>query len=44
MIRKILVLLETGVVMAGLLLGLALWQLYQAVQQPLEVALELFVD
>ncbi|MBP1141321.1 UPF0755 protein [Pseudomonas sp. PvP009] len=44
MIRKILVLLETAVVLAGLLLGFAFWQQYQALNQPLEVAQEQLLD
>lgn len=44
MIRKILVLLETAVVLAGLLLGFAFWQQHQALNQPLEVAQEQLLD
>ena len=44
MIRKLLVLLETGVVLAGLLLGLAFWQQNNALQQPLNLTQEQLLD
>jgi UPF0755 protein len=43
-IRKLLVLLETGVVLAGLLLGLAYWQQNSALQQPLNLTQEQLLD
>lgn len=44
MIRKLFVLLETGVVLAGLLLGLAFWQQNSALQQPLNLTQEQLLD
>ncbi|KPC36758.1 Uncharacterized protein ABJ99_1506 [Pseudomonas syringae pv. cilantro] len=44
MIRKLLLLLETGIVVAGLLLGFAFWQQNEALNQPLEVAQEQLLD
>ncbi|MGN2413793.1 endolytic transglycosylase MltG [Pseudomonas syringae] len=44
MIRKLLLLLETGIVIAGLLLGVAFWQQNKALNQPLEVAQEQLLD
>ena len=44
MIRKFFVLLETGVVLAGLLLGLAFWQQNNALQQPLKLTQEQLLD
>lgn len=44
MIRKLFVLLETGVVLAGLLLGLAFWQQNSALQQPLKLNQEQLLD
>lgn len=44
MIRKLLVLLETGVVLAGLLLGLAYWEQNSALQQPLNLTQEKLLD
>ena len=44
MIRKLFVLLETGVVLAGLLLGLAYWQQNNALQQPLKLTQEQLLD
>ncbi|QXG42588.1 endolytic transglycosylase MltG [Pseudomonas viridiflava] len=44
MIRKILVLLETAFVLAGLALGFAFWQQYQALHQPLEITQEQLLD
>lgn len=44
MIRKILVLLETALVLAGLALGFASWQQYQALHQPLEITQEQLLD
>lgn len=44
MIRKLLVLLETGVVLAGLVLGLAYWQQNTALHQPLNLTEEQLLD
>lgn len=44
MIRKLLVLLETGVVLAGLLLGVAYWQQNSALQQALNLTQEKLLD
>lgn len=44
MIRKLFVLLETGVILAGLLLGLAFWQQNNALQQPLKLTQEQLLD
>ena len=44
MIRKLLVLLETGVVLAGLTLGAAFWQQNEALHQPLNVTQEQLLD
>ncbi|MDE1196953.1 MAG: endolytic transglycosylase MltG [Pseudomonas sp.] len=44
MIRKLFVLLEAGVVLAGLLLGLAFWQQNNALQQPLNLTQEQLLD
>lgn len=44
MIRKLFVLLEAGVVLAGLLLGLAFWQQNNALQQPLNLSQEQLLD
>ena len=44
MIRKLLVLLETGVVLAGLTLGAAFWQQNEALRQPLNVTQEQLLD
>jgi len=43
-IRKLLVLLETGVVLAGLALGAAFWQQNEALHQPLNVTQEQLLD
>jgi UPF0755 protein len=43
-IRKLLVLLETGVVLAGLLLGVAYWQQNSALQQALNLTQEKLLD
>jgi UPF0755 protein len=43
-IRKLFVLLETGVILAGLLLGLAFWQQNTALQQPLNLTQEQLLD
>jgi len=43
-IRKLLVLLETGVVLAGLLLGVAYWQQSSALQQSLNLTQEKLLD
>lgn len=44
MIRKLFVLLEAGVILAGLLLGLAFWQQNNALQQPLKLTQEQLLD
>lgn len=44
MIRKLLLLLEAGLVLAGLALGVAWWQQDQALHQPLNVAQEQLLD
>ncbi|MBX6407482.1 endolytic transglycosylase MltG [Pseudomonas syringae group genomosp. 3] len=44
MIRKLLVLLETAIVLAVLLLGFAFWQQKEALNQPLKVAQEQLFD
>lgn len=44
MIRKLLLLLETGLVLAGLALGIAWWQQDQALHQPLNVTQEQLLD
>ena len=44
MIRKLLLLLETGVVLAGLGLGVAYWEQNQALHQPLNVTQEQLLD
>lgn len=44
MIRKLCVLLEIGVVLAGLLLGVAFWQQNSALQQPLNLSQEKLLD
>ncbi|KPW31631.1 Uncharacterized protein ALO87_02028 [Pseudomonas syringae pv. apii] len=44
MIRKLLVLLETAIVLAVLLLGFAFWQQEEALNQPLKVAQEQLLD
>ncbi|MEX6675924.1 endolytic transglycosylase MltG [Pseudomonas sp. W2Oct36] len=44
MIRKLLVLLETGVVLAGLLLGLAYWEQSSVLRQPLNLTQEKLLD
>ncbi|RAU47379.1 MULTISPECIES: endolytic transglycosylase MltG [unclassified Pseudomonas] len=44
MIRKLFVLLETGLVLAGLLLGLAFWEQRNALQQPLNLTEERLLD
>ena len=44
MIRKFLVLLEAGVVLAGLLLGVAYWQQHSALQQTLNLTQEKLLD
>ncbi|WP_285426823.1 endolytic transglycosylase MltG [Pseudomonas sp. efr-133-TYG-103a] len=44
MIRKLFVLLETGVVLAGLALGVAFWQQHTALQQPLNLNQERLLD
>ncbi|MEQ7919098.1 endolytic transglycosylase MltG [Xanthomonas sp. WHRI 1810A] len=44
MIRKLLVLLETGIVLGGLLLGLAFWQQNTALNQTLNLTQEQLLD
>lgn len=44
MIRKLVLLLETGLVLAGLALGIAWWQQDQALHQPLNVTQEQLLD
>lgn len=44
MIRKLLLLLETGVVLVGIGLGVAYWQQNQALHQPLNVTQEQLLD
>lgn len=44
MIRKFLLLLETGLVLAGLAVGYAYWQQNEALHQPLNVAQEQMLD
>ncbi|KFE55741.1 endolytic transglycosylase MltG [Pseudomonas syringae] len=44
MIRKLLLLLETGIVLAGLGLGVAYWEQNQALHQPLNVTQEQLLD
>ncbi|MCD5976311.1 hypothetical protein ALP94_04062 [Pseudomonas savastanoi pv. glycinea] len=44
MIRKFLLLLETGLVLAGLALGYAYWQQKEALHQPLNVTQEQMLD
>ena len=42
--RKLLLLLETGVVLAGLLLGTCAWKIHSALVQPLNIAHEQLLD
>lgn len=42
--RKLLVLLESGLLLAGLLLGLAGWEQRRALQQPLQLTEERLLD
>ncbi|MNM78835.1 putative aminodeoxychorismate lyase [compost metagenome] len=42
--RKLLVLLESGLLLAGLLLGLAAWEQQRALQQPLELTEERLLE
>ncbi|MGF6558010.1 UPF0755 protein [Pseudomonas sp. S30_BP2TU TE3576] len=42
--RKFLLLLETGVVLAGLLLGASAWKIHSALVQPLNIAQEQLLD
>ncbi|BCT32269.1 endolytic transglycosylase MltG [Pseudomonas protegens] len=44
MIRKLLLLLETGLVLAGLLLGASAWKLHSALEQPLNLSQEQLLD
>lgn len=42
--RKFLLLLETGLVLAGLLLGVSAWKIHSALQQPLNITQEELLD
>ena len=42
--RKLLVLLETGLILAGLLLGFSAWKVYSALEQPLHLTGEQLLD
>jgi len=42
--RKLLLLLETGVVLAGLLMGASAWKIHSALVQPLNIAQEQLLD
>lgn len=42
--RKLLLLLETGLVLAGLLLGASAWKIHSALVQPLNIAQEQLLD
>lgn len=42
--RKFLLLLETGLVLAGLLLGVSAWKLHSALEQPLNLSQEQLLD
>lgn len=42
--RKFLLLLETGLVLAGLLLGASAWKIHSALQQPLNITREELLD
>ncbi|AHL35262.1 aminodeoxychorismate lyase [Pseudomonas brassicacearum] len=42
--RKFLLLLETGLVLAGLLLGASAWKIHSALQQPLNITQEEMLD
>ncbi|MEN5089491.1 endolytic transglycosylase MltG [Pseudomonas protegens] len=42
--RKLLLLLETGLVLAGLLLGASAWKLHSALEQPLNLGQEQLLD
>ena len=42
--RKFLLLLETGLVLAGLLLGASAWKLHSALEQPLNLSQEQLLD
>lgn len=42
--RKLLLLLETGLVLAGLLLGASAWKINSALEQPLNITQEEFLD
>ncbi|WHS58789.1 endolytic transglycosylase MltG [Pseudomonas sp. G2-4] len=42
--RKFLLLLETGLVLAGLLLGVSAWKIHSALQQPLNITQEEMLD
>ena len=42
--RKFLLLLETGLVLAGLLLGASAWKIHSALQQPLNITQEELLD
>ena len=42
--RKLLLLLETGLVLAGLLLGASAWKIHSALEQPLNITQEELLD
>ncbi|BBP66313.1 aminodeoxychorismate lyase [Pseudomonas sp. Cab53] len=42
--RKFLLLLETGLVLAGLLMGVSAWKIHSALQQPLNITQEEMLD
>ena len=42
--RKLLVLLETGLILAGLLLGFSAWKVHSALEQPLHLTGERLLD
>ncbi|PWB35900.1 endolytic transglycosylase MltG [Pseudomonas sp. SDI] len=42
--RKLLVLLEAGLILVGLLLGFSAWKVYSALEQPLQVEQEQLLD
>lgn len=44
MIRKLLLLLESGLLLAGLLLAFAVWQQHESLEQPLQLAEEQLLD
>lgn len=42
--RKLLLLLETGLVLAGLLMGASAWKIHSALEQPLNITQEELLD